>query len=266
MKLSKVEKGLRNPYRAQLHFVKKGFVFVDEHFNYGTNVFDKDWDLLVVLDACRYDLFEEFAPQHSVYDSFDSVDRLYSIGSLSKYWLRRTFENTADDRLAQTLYVADRSHLEMVGTEKLHDVALVAENEHNTEGGMLRPEAVTARAVEEFDNSEADTYIVHYLQPHAPFLHCVGKYDSSAEKPGQTQNVWRGLRDGKFDADEIWNDYGRNLLLVLDEVETLIDQFEGDVAVTSDHGNAMGEFGLYGHPFRGATPSIRRVPWAVATV
>lgn len=74
-----------------------------------------------------------------------------------------------------------------------------------------------------------------------------------------------GLKEGKFDKEEIWKDYGQNLLLVLDHVETLIKNFDGKIAVTADHGDAMGEFGLYGHPGREAAPSIRRVPWAVTS-
>lgn len=265
MDSSKVIKGLRNPYRIYLHFAKKPFVFIDRYFNYGTNVFDREWDLLVILDACRYDLFAEFAPQHPVYELFDSVDRMYSIASKSDDWIERTFEQAEDSLLAQTLYLSDKSHVEMVETDKLYDIKLVAGNPHNTKAGVLRPKAITAEATRHFGKSGANKYIIHYIQPHAPFLNCVGKYDSIADEAGQSQNVWRGLRDGDFDKSEVRKDYGQNLLLVLDQVETLIKNFEGDVAVTSDHGNAMGEFGLYGHPFRGAAPSIRRVPWAVAT-
>jgi hypothetical protein len=48
----------------------------------------------------------------------------------------------------------------------------------------------------------------------------------------------------------------------LDEVETIVQDVEGDIVVTSDHGNAMGEWGVYGHPARVPIAAIRRVPWA----
>lgn len=34
----------------------------------------------------------------------------------------------------------------------------------------------------------------------------------------------------------------------LDEVETVIENLLGKVVVTSDHGNGMGEWGVYAHP------------------
>ena len=34
---------------------------VGRRLNYGTNVYDREWDVLVVLDACRADLLESVA-------------------------------------------------------------------------------------------------------------------------------------------------------------------------------------------------------------
>lgn len=254
---------MRNPYRAYLHFIKKPFVFIDSHFNFGTNVFDREWDVLIILDACRYDLFDEFAAQHPIYQSFDSVGSMYSIASKSDDWLERTFKQADVSELARTSYITDTSHAGMVTSNDLYEIHTVEENAHNKRGGVLVPEAFTHDAITCYENSDADKFMIHYFQPHAPFLHCVGKYDSTATGGGQTQNVWQGLRDNVFDRRDVWADYGQNLLTVLDQVETVVDRVEGNIAVTSDHGNAMGEFGLYGHPFSGAVPSIRRVPWAI---
>lgn len=262
---SKVIRGLRSPKSAYHHLAKKPFALVDRYWNYGTNIFDRDWDLLVVLDACRYDLFATFVTQHSVYDHFDSVERTYSIASQTVDWLDRTFEGADRSLLAETLYVSDHDHIAMADSDLLYGGAPIPLTEQNSTGGVLRPESVTAEALRQFETSGAEKYIVHYIQPHAPFLHCAGKYDSTAYEGGSTLNVWNGIRDGKYDREEVWRDYGQNLLLVLDHVETLIENFEGTVAVTSDHGNAMGEFGLYGHPGREAAPSIRGVPWAIAS-
>lgn len=265
MKFSKMMKGVKNPGRGVQHLAKKPFIFIDKNFNYGTNAFEKEWDLLVVLDACRYDLFAEFAPRHSVYELFDSVGRMYSIGSQTPDWVARTFGQADESLLSQTLYISDAGHAEMVAASGVCDVQHVEENTRNTEGGVLRPEPLTDEAIEQFKTAGAEKFIVHYVQPHAPFLHCVGKYDATVDENGHPQNVWNGIRSGRFDKSDVWEDYGQNLLLVLDHVERLLENFEGKVAVTADHGNALGEFGLYGHPGREAAPSIRRVPWAVAT-
>jgi hypothetical protein len=50
--------------------------------------------------------------------------------------------------------------------------------------------------------------------------------------------------------------------MVLEEVEKIIRNSDGRIIVTSDHGNALGEWGFYGHPRHVPISSIRRVPWA----
>jgi hypothetical protein len=264
MDVSKFGKGLKHPERVLQHLAKKPFIFIDKHCNYGTSIFEREWDLLIILDACRYDLFVEFGPQHRVFERFSSVERMYSVGSQSEDWIERTFESAEGSRLAQTTYISDDGHVDMMNESGLHDIVSIELTEDNSIGGVIRPEVITEEALRQFRSPGASKFIVHYTQPHAPFLHCVGKYDSTAEGSGGSQNVWTGIRDGEFEKDEVWRDYGRNLLLVLDHVETMIENFEGKIVVTADHGNAMGEFGLYGHPGREAAPSIRAVPWAVA--
>jgi hypothetical protein len=37
------------------------------------------------------------------------------------------------------------------------------------------------------------------------------------------------------------------------------------VAITADHGNLFGEWGLYGHPMHTPVPALLRVPWAETT-
>jgi hypothetical protein len=125
------------------------------------------------------------------------------------------------------------------------------------------PKAVTDAAIQEYRTRSPDKLVVHYEQPHAPFLHSPSKYDASGDGRGGTQDVWEGLRKGRYDKDKVWEDYGKNLLTVLDDVETLIENVSGTVVVSSDHGNAMGKWGVYGHPKNVPVPVVKKVPWAV---
>jgi len=152
-----------------------------------------------------------------------------------------------------------------VEDEIFHEIEHVWRYAHDPEAHVTRPEALTNAAVRSFRKSSAEKYIVHYVQPHAPFLHCVGKYDSVSDGAGGTQNIWDGLEEGEFKKNEVWGDYGQNLLTVLDNVLTLIEEFDGQIAITADHGNALGEFGYFGHPGHVPIPAIRKVPWATAT-
>jgi len=73
------------------------------------------------------------------------------------------------------------------------------------------------------------------------------------------------LRRGEVSTERVWRAYEANLRHVLSEVATLLDNVDGRVAVTADHGNLFGEWGLYGHPMHTPVPALLAVPWAEAT-
>ncbi|WP_424017681.1 hypothetical protein ACOZ4N_17690 [Halorientalis pallida] len=263
--LRRVKKGLRDPRLAVDFLSYKTLKFLDKNLPIGSNVFERDWDVLVVLDACRYDLFEAFAPKHDVYDSFESVTSYYSVASSTKFWVRRTFDERFSNTISKTHYVSGMGYADQLNSSRLQQLDHVWRYAELPEAGSTRPEAVTDAGVQAIRNDEAERVIIHYAQPHAPFLHCLGRYNSKAGDGGNSQNVWNGLADGQYDTDEVWRDYGQNLLRILDEVEVVIEEADGTVVVTSDHGNAMGEWGIYGHPGHIPLPTIRKVPWAEAT-
>ncbi|WP_139173693.1 hypothetical protein [Natrialba sp. SSL1] len=57
---------------------------------------------------------------------------------------------------------------------------------------------------------------------------------------------------------------GEDLLRVLDEMETIIENAPGKVVITSGHGSGMGEYGVYEHPSWALNSAVRAVPWATA--
>lgn len=231
---------------------------VGKRINYGRKIFDYDWDLLIVLDACRYDLFEEFAPQHPVYEEFESVEPVYSCSSATREWIERNITRSPDDIIRDTYYVSCTPFTDEIDMNRFNGYDETWRYATDPEWRGTRPDAITNASIDAIRNSGAKRIIAHYVQPHTPFVQNIEKY--LAFEDG---NAWQGLKHGHFDREEVWRDYGDNLLLVLDHVQTLIDNASGKVVVTSDHGNAMGEFGFYGHPPYVPHPTIKRVPWAV---
>lgn len=107
--------------------------------------------------------------------------------------------------------------------------------------------------------------IVHYMQPHTPSVpDPIGR--GIGGDPG-TNDFWREsaldlLRRGDVTSEEVWNSYEANLHYVLDDVALLLDNITADtVAISADHGELMGEFGLYGHPEHVPLPAVKEVPW-----
>ncbi|MFC7229668.1 LTA synthase family protein [Salinirubellus salinus] len=254
-----------DPVNAPRNFYDIGLSALGRRISYGRNIYDEEWDVLIILDACRYDLFEEFAPRHDVYERFESVVPIYSCASATPEWLVKTFDRGPDELVSGTFYISSTGFVTEIDATRLYGIEEVWSYAVDPEYGVTRPGAVTNAAIKSYRETDADRYVIHYVQPHAPFLHCPGKYDSVGNGgEGGTQNVWRGLQEGRYERDEIWQDYGQNLLGVLDEVETVIRNVEGTVVVTSDHGNAMGEWFVYGHPKHNPVPAVKRVPWVLA--
>ncbi|MFP4626422.1 MAG: hypothetical protein ACLFNI_07505 [Natronomonas sp.] len=146
---------------------------------------------------------------------------------------------------------------------------------------------------EEFD---VDRVLVHYMQPHAPFRSRPewflgtadrggwGRVDGESEDTDLTdlspeeiraleelaaaetdgmKDPWTRLRDGDLPREEFWAAYRDNLRWVLDDITRLFENCDGRIALTSDHGNGAGEFGVWSHPPGTPVPSLRRVPWVV---
>jgi len=57
---------------------------------WGTNVFDRDWDALIILDACRVDALREVEDE---YDFLTVDDSITSVGSTSFEWMNHTFDS-----------------------------------------------------------------------------------------------------------------------------------------------------------------------------
>jgi hypothetical protein len=73
------------------------------------------------------------------------------------------------------------------------------------------------------------------------------------------------LQAGEVERDEVWSNYRANLEYVLDSVAVLLENVDGEVLITADHGNLLGEFGLYGHPDHVPIKALKRVPWCTTT-
>ncbi|MFD1647557.1 hypothetical protein [Haloarchaeobius litoreus] len=225
-------------------------------------MFDADWDVLVVLDACRADLWDEVAGD---YDLPTGESRI-SPGGTSTEWLSTVFGTRTADELADVGYVTanpySASHIDH------DDFAFVEEvwrDGWDDDVGTTPPRQVTAAAVQAGRTKEFDRLVVHYMQPHFPSLaddHDDGiALDDFGE---ESLSVWEDFRFGNRTYEEVWAAYRANLEIVLDDVELLRSNLDGERAViTADHGNAMGELGIYGHAAGIALPELRTVPWAV---
>jgi len=275
----------------------------------GTHVFERDWDLLVILDTCRVDALTAVADE---YDFVETVDSVWSVGSRSDEWLSQTFDRAYGDTIAETAYVTANPYTHAVfheedyapsGTQPpvswpdwdvvdVDDFALLDEvwrDGTDEELGVCTPETMTDRAIRTGREQDPDRLVVHYMQPHRPYIadnvgggghgertderggsdertNGRGGSDSDGDAPDPDVNPFAALKAGTADREDIWERYLDNLRLALDSVERLLENVDADnVVITADHGEAFGKYGLYEHPPGCPAPWVRRVPWVETT-
>lgn len=224
-------------------------------FPNGVNVYEKEWDLLIIIDGCRLDAMKEVAGE---YDFLQNPGVHRSVGSTSIEWIRNTFTEEYADQMEKTIHVTANYHAEILSDNQFFEFERVYEYGWDEEAGTIPAGPVTDAAISlgREHKSEFERMVVHYYQPHFP----------SIPKPighgNKTDKNWSRLwRDG-LDEELVWNSYIQNLRYVLDNLSVLLQNIDANnVVISTDHGNAKGEWGVYNHP-RGVPISVLRdIPW-----
>jgi len=265
--------------------VKTLLPLADRH---ATPIWAAEWDVCLVLDACRWDLWCEVLQERDddpLYRQLLSANESrWSVGSASVEWINETFADEYREHWRDTAYVTGNPHtaktsdfgrytdasvypLQQRGLPYLDEVW--ADQWHVDEYETVRPDTMTDRAM--FAYQTHDRVLVHYMQPHIPFkdyTHWSEGWKNTlafGENPMHTEKKgdWEKLRDGEIPRDEFWQAYKGNLRWVLEEVRRWCRETDARVLVTSDHGNAMGEWGMWGHPPGSPLQVLREVPWVV---
>jgi hypothetical protein len=229
--------------------------------NYETVDFlNEDWDILIVLDACRYDMFAELNP-------FDvPIQRVHSNASHTREYIQN---NYADRDCLDTVYVTASPQFADFDLQFAH-IDHVWRDNWDDELQTVRPEAVTDAALDMIHEYEKKRIIVHYMQPHYPFIGPTGRKlsEQATFVPNpQKLSVWEQLSAGKIDEDTVRTAYRENLSIVLPEVQRLVSQINDKCVITSDHGNLFGQkvcwlpIRIHGHPSGIHHPELTSVPW-----
>jgi arylsulfatase A-like enzyme len=237
-------------------------------------VFDEDWDTLVVLDACRYDMFESTSQLDG------SLSSRTSKGSSTVEWLEANFDGRD---LRDTVYVTANPQLEQnrerwdIHLHKTINVWL--EDGWDDEIGTVRAETMTKAALRAAERFPHKRLVVHYMQPHYPFVPAdtdfdkehLRQIDGEGNEPSD-ENVWNQKFTGSLDMsrEELWSMYTDNLEYVLEHVVELLDGLSGKSVITADHGNYVGEraspipINEWGHPRGLYDAPVVQVPWLVS--
>lgn len=236
------------------------------HVPRGVNIYERDWDALVILDACRVDVIQEVEGEYPFIDGIKTVE---SVGSMSQEWLAKTFIPRYADEIGETAYVTSN----VFSAEVLEEVPFLFLDEvwkyaWDEEAGTVPPGPITDRAIMVGREYDPEFLIVHYMQPHHPFIgsDLAEEFESDPFGNRNEKTVVDALRKGEVSMDAFWSAYRQNLRLVLDDVARLLENLDAEtIVLTADHGEAFGEWGIYGHPAGALHSVVKDVPWVETT-
>jgi hypothetical protein len=186
---------------------------------------------------------------------------------MSKEWMAKTFTDEYAEEVAGTAYVTSNVFSDRIlDVDRFHTVDEVWRDGWDETSDTVLPRTVTDRTIRAAREDDPDRLIVHYVQPHHPFLDLDSGFDAEPFGPALSDTVVDALRKDKIDYETFWDAYQDNLRRVLDDVEVLLSNVDADrVAITADHGDALGEWGIYDHPVGCLHPAVRTVPWTTTT-
>jgi len=279
----KLLRALRNPQLARAEVNRLGVranqTFYRHCSSDGVKIPEREWDILIILDGCRYDLFAENLDEFVADSDEYRLKQVLSQGSHSREFL---VENFGGGTHHDTVYVSANPFVFNQEDDVFHAVQNLLGEEWDSDLGTVPPEAVTSAGLDSLERYPNKRVIIHFMQPHFPFIGEQGRQlthrrihpDDVRDIHGDNANsevkgtiIWDRLQHGEVSREEVWACYRENLQVVAPHVVDLLTAADGTAVVTADHGNLLGErlwpvpVRGYGHPQHVHVPALVKVPW-----
>lgn len=225
-----------------------------------------DWDVVVVLDACRWDTLQAVTEW--------PIERCRSPGSATGEWLSVVSETGVfEDASIATANANYAAH--DVSAEEIHPIW---RTDWNDRLGTVPPEPVLDRA-NELLRDGSRRVVAHLLPPHAPYIAKVGgtwvpafpDVDIWKRNPereyGDKLSPQVSMATGHVDLRRARAGYRASVESTWRAVTEYVGEWVADdhtVVVTADHGETFGrirDWRLYGHPNGCHVAPLVRVPF-----
>ena len=230
----------------------------------GIDVMSADWDNLILLDAARFDYFE------NVNAIEGSLRKEASRGKKSWEFIKQNF---VDRDLHDTVYVTANPFSTDIPNGTFHHVDHLHARAWDERIGTVQPEDVVEAATEAHEQYPNKRLMIHYMQPHRPYLgETAEMLRERLDLQGYGQHdegiqIWGAVKQRDVTVEEIQDAYTESLEIVLHSAGELLDELSGKSVVTSDHGEMLGErvfpftSRVWGHMEGFDTPALREIPW-----
>jgi len=197
-----------------------------------------DKRLLIVLDACRYDLFIKNIDLLDPFIPF--VSKVISLGSCTRDWLINTFTKPIN-----AVYITANPWVTKVfkNFKQFKMIDDVSARYWDNKLGTVRAEYTNLVALKYLFKRE--NLIVHYLQPHAPFVKGSWLYKVIGSSNKIADEMYKLASKNRKARREFKRAYVENLRYVLKYAKklALVALRRGyKIVITSDHSELLGVY------------------------
>lgn len=226
----------------------------------------EEWDFLILLDACRYDAFEQEIEKYPIEGKLEKVDPEVGV---TRHWYNKNLEKVKECILIsssphqwrrENWAGKDRGFRPADEFRKAYPIWKPSENVDGL--GMVRP-SIQWRQSREIIEENDPPFLIHLIPPHLPFLGPRGGqimwnfYDTIEEETREKRDdepdkycLYDPLAEWADEHDK-WKilryAYRENVDIAIESVLSHASLLDGKVIITSDHGERIGENRRFGH-------------------
>ena len=247
----------------------------------GIDIFDEDWDNLIILDALRYDAMADAIDRHDISQTLDSR---ISRGSQTPEWLYANF----DRQLHDVVYVTASAMPHHLGVETpqnarqrqygfdldVHKLINVWQDppdnaidtfvDRDAVDVVVPAEGMIQPALQAANDYPQKRIIAHLVPPHDPYWGETGQQLHQA-----ASSPWHAKLRGDIDtpAEKLRKAYHENVDLAVEAAIQIAEQMPGKTVISSDHGEYLYERAHpipvreILHPNKIYTETLVKVPW-----
>lgn len=193
------------------------------------NLLKEKWDNLIILDGCRYDVFDNVNWLNG------NLTKKWSTGGWTGEWIKNTFNKT---KYMDIVYFSSNPYMTESGLNGLEMQGLEFDCLFDLVKYRSKPKEIINYILPLYSKFSNKKKIIHFMQPHVPFL------GGELKGMGAINAIKEKLKNknGYYDGDKLKEAYKINLKIALEVIgDKLLPILKGKTVLTSDHGNACGE-------------------------
>lgn len=257
-------------------------------------IHNSDWDILLVLDALRYDIFEKFYPSFLT----GRLQKTESPTAFTFGWILEMFKGQHPNIVfVYSEPMSDR--IKDISNKLIHgnhfdvrahftDIVDVYKSSWNFHYNTIFPTPITEATIKAVHAYPGKRVITKYIQLHDPYLYTAQNDGVIRYRSPRFLNLRKILYELISDEtywtirsklnfppenwfNVVWLKYGRKgiiegyindlFLMLTIHIPRIIQECPNKkIVITSDHGERLGEGGRYSHGGR-RTKEVKEIPW-----